>query len=82
MIFSTKFKITPMKIETMTLFVVFSQSLVFVLPSTWWFFMVGKNEISIASHQKKIVAGTSRDLPKSLHFLLLLVNILEIIPIG
>ena len=36
----------------------------------------------MASHQKNIVAGTSSCFPRSLHFLALLVNMLDIIPIG
>jgi hypothetical protein len=82
MIFSKKFKHAPTKIETMILLTVFSHDRVPVLPSRWWFFIVGRKETSIASHQKNKVAGTSRALPRSLHFLLLLVKRLDMRPMG
>src|ERR1700694_1005333 len=44
--------------------------------------MVGRKEISMASHQKNNVAGSSNCLPRSLHFLSLFVKRLEIKPIG
>src|ERR1700753_32048 len=44
--------------------------------------MVGKKEISMASHQKNKVAGSSSCFPMSLHFLLLLVKRLDTRPMG
>jgi len=44
--------------------------------------MVGRNEISMANHQKKRVAGSSSCLPMSLHFLLLFVKRLAMTPMG
>ena len=82
MIFSAKLSTAQTKTDTRILFTTFSHGFVAVLPSTWWFFMVGRKEISMPSHQKNNVADNSSCFTISRHFLLLSVNKLEIRPMG
>src|SRR4051812_7225901 len=81
-IFSMKLRVARTKNEIMILLTVTVQDRSLPLCRQRWLVIVGRNEISIPSHQKKIVAGISSCLPRSRHFLELLVNRLDTKPIG
>src|SRR5438270_10942824 len=76
-IFSMKLRVARTKNETIILLTVTVQERSLSLFKQRWLLIVGRNEISIPSHQKKIVAGISNCLPRSRHFLVLFVNKLE-----